>query len=200
MNNSPDLPTILSGLERLDDTERLAFGVCLFERALSGYLQFQSETNSVGGGELRAALAHCWATLEIGVAPKNPFVTVAECEKVMPDSEAHISAYTSAAIDAVNIACNLLLYSVKRDLELLVEAVQSRRDTFDLFIQNALGLDPLGEGFEEKVATHPLMKEEMGFLHDDIRFLQESQMRGSTTFVSILDRVIRLDYCKLRLK
>ncbi|HEY4144744.1 DUF416 family protein [Pinirhizobacter sp.] len=200
MQKSFDFRNILTDLEVLDETGRLAFGVCLFERALSGFLQFQSETGSIGGGELRAALAQCWSTLETGVVPVNLFVSVAACEKVMPDSEDHSSAYTSAAIDAVNIACNLLTYIEQRDLVLVIESVQSRRDTLYLFIQNAMDLDPPDEGFEERMANHPLLKEELRLLHDDIAFLQAMQTQGLAAFVPTLDRVMRLDYRKLRLK
>ena len=200
MERSFDLTTILAGMERLNATGRFAFGVCILERALSGFLQFQSETGSVGGGELRAALAHCWSTLENGVAPRDPFVTLAACENILPDSEDYASAYTSAAIDAINIACNLLAYSQEPKLDLLVDSVHSRRDTFDLYIQNALDLDPADSHFEEKIANHPLMQEELGFMHGDVVFLQEAQQRGVMNFVPILDRAIGLDYRRLRLK
>src|SRR5699024_6616551 len=156
-----------SNLQCLDDDRRLAFGVCLFERSLPGFFQFQIDTGSVGGGELRTALAQCWSVLETGFdAPA--LVSAAACELVMPDSEGHTSVYTSAAIDAVNIACCMLDFLALRQLDPLMEAVQSRQDTLDLFIQNSTNLDPTSRNLEERIASHPLMQEELGFLHDDI--------------------------------
>ena len=70
---------------------------------------------------MRAALAQCWAALEKRPGGALNSVSVSECERAMPDSEArYASDYTSAAIDAVDIACNLLIYIGSGEIDLIV--------------------------------------------------------------------------------
>jgi uncharacterized protein YjaG (DUF416 family) len=186
MPYSFDLNPLLSDLKALDATRRLAFGVCLFERALPAFFQFQSDTGCPGGGVLRAALAQAWAALELGSTDPS-FVSVSACEAALPDSEDHTSSFTSAAIDTVNIACCVLAFIQDQDVQQLVEAVEARRDTMDLFVQRSLDLDPADPNFEATITANPLMQEELGFLHDDLAFLQSTQ--GSAVWRATLDHV-----------
>lgn len=191
-----DAGSIARDLIGLDDSRCLAFGIFLFERALPAFFQFQIDTNYAGGGELRAALAQCWYVLEHGSLPNKSFITAETCEGVMPDSEDHLSPYTSSAIDAVNIACNLLSYIEKRDLHFILDAAESRRDTLDLFIQREVSKD---EELETAIANHPLMQEELCFMYNDIAFLSGLN-RNTTIFAAALKRVTELAYRELRLR
>ncbi|KRE90871.1 hypothetical protein ASG87_01660 [Frateuria sp. Soil773] len=186
MAHSFDLNPLLADLKALDPTRQLAFGVCVLERALPAFFQFQSDTGCLGGGVLRAALAQAWAALEQGAAPPA-FVSVAACETVLPDSEDHASPFASAAIDTVNIACCVLAFLEDQDVQQLVEAVEARRDTLDLFVQRTLDLDPADRNFEATIAAHPLMQKELGFLHDDLAFLQAT--KGPAVWRATLDHV-----------
>jgi Uncharacterized protein conserved in bacteria len=192
--------TIQAHLEALDDTRRLAFGVFLLERALPGYLQFQVDSGSLGGAKLRAALAQCWSALEAGSRQVDPFISVETCEKILPDSEDHTSAYTSAAIDAVNIACCLLTYLDSGDVSNLMEAVEARWDTLYLFILNGTDIDPSVAGLQEDITRHPLMQEELSFLHNDIAFLQTISGTGSAVLIAAIERTSQMDYRRLRLR
>ena len=198
MTHSFDATAFQGNLQCLDDDRRLAFGVCIFERSLPGFFQFQIDTGSTGGGELRSALAQCWSVLETGFdAPA--LVSTATCELVMPNSEEHTSVYTSAAIDSVNIACCLLDFLALRQLDPLIEAVQSRHDTVDLFIQNSMNLATPGPGLEERIASHPLMREELGFLYDDIAFLRATVGPRKAVWRATLNQVVTHGYERLRL-
>lgn len=190
--------TFLTGLKGLDDVRRLAFGVCVLERAISAFFQFQIDTGSAGGGEVRAALAQCWSALEKGF--QSPaFVSIEACGKTMPDSENYSSHYTSAAIDAVNIACCLLEFITQPDPNKIIEVVQSRRDTFDIYIQNVTDMDASDVSFEDQLDAHPLMQEELGFLHDDLAFFQAMYGPATRVWIETLDRVTTRDYRRLRL-
>ena len=195
-----DTSSISSSLLALGENRRMAFGVFLLERAMPEFFQFQVDTGRAGGGKLRAALAQVWCTIE-GVAPQHsPFVTASDCDYLAPDSESSTSPYTSAAIDAVNIACSLLSYLEHGDLKFLLEAAESRRDTVDLFIQNNTDIDPIENDFEKKLITHALMQEELRFMHDDLAFLAGVPEQNRAILVAALERVARLGYGKLRLK
>lgn len=191
MTTSFDLPTIQAELKGLDEIQRIAFGTLLLERALPSYFQFQIETGFSGGSLLWAASAQCWAALEARTRKVAPFVSVQACESALPDSEDYASPYTSAAIDTANIACCMLEYLEDGQLTSLIEAVQARGDTLYLFIVKDLD--------NEKVWAHPMMQEELRFMHDDIAFLRN--MSSSTTLhTAVLERVRQLDYQRLRLK
>jgi uncharacterized protein YjaG (DUF416 family) len=189
-----DLPAIKASLQNLDEIHQVAFGVLLLERALPDYFQFQIDTGSRGGAALRAASAQCWTVLEEGRRQGARFISVDACERSMPDSEDHASPYTSAAIDAVNIACCLLDYLESGNLSVLMEAAEARWDTYYLFILNGTNID------SEDVLNHPLMQEELRFLHEDIAFLQSSSSSMLPFHIAVLDRVSRLNYRALRLK
>lgn len=187
-------------IEELGDAKRLAFGVFLLERALPGFFQFQIDSGYLGGGELRAALAQCWHTLEAGQQYANTFITVEACEKFLPDSEDHSSAYTSAAIDAVDIACDLLSYLQSAEKQLLIDAAVAQYDTVYLFIQNNSYPDSSGDQLADKIVHHPLMQEELRFMYSDIEFLRTIPNEGHAVWLAALEHVTRLDYRKLRLK
>lgn len=186
-------------LKGLDESRRVAFGIFLLERALPAFFQFQIDTGCTGGGELRAALAQCWHALEHGSLPNDPFITVMTCESLMPDSEDYTSIYTSSAIDAVNIACSLLSYFERKELRLLMEAVESRIDTIDLFIQNSDFINDKDTERETAIISHPLMQEELCFMYDDIAFLSATNDQRTALFAMILKRISELGYRELRL-
>jgi len=195
-----DTSSISSNLLALGEKRRIAFGVFLLERAFPGFLQFQIDTGYAGGGELRAALAQVWYAIEMGALRLSPFVTPSDCDSLMPNSESCASPYTSAAIDAISIAFNLLSYLECGDLDLLLKAAGLRRDTIDLFIQNNTDISPLENDFEKKMVAHPLMQEELRFIHDDLVFLMGVPENNQAILVAALERVSRLGYGKLRLK
>ncbi|KAG9601748.1 hypothetical protein KCV01_g7457, partial [Aureobasidium melanogenum] len=150
--------------------EQLAFGICVMERALDGYLQFQQDTGWLGGGDVRAALAEGWRALESIDVPSADFprMSAAMCEHWAPDSEAHTSPFTSAAIDAVTIACSLLEYIQMGDPKLIRDAAEARRDTLDLHIQRAMPQELSGPDLDRYISNHPLMRNELATMQDDL--------------------------------
>jgi uncharacterized protein YjaG (DUF416 family) len=189
-----ELPAIQANLEGLDEVRRIAFGTLLLERALPGYFQFQLDTGSAGGAVLRAALAQCWASLEANTRNGTKYTSVEACERSLPDSEDYSSPYTSAAIDTANIACCVLEYLESGKLNSLMEAVEARWDTFYLFILNGTDIE------DEEVLHHPLMQEELRYMHEDITFLQTTTDPTQPLHLAVLLRVNQLDYRKLRLE
>lgn len=184
-----DVNAISSALYELDEAKRIAYGIFLFERAIPYYLRFQVDTGSSGGGELRAALAQCWSALEKKSLHGVRFTTVDACEKLMPDSESSTSSNTSAAIDAVNIACSLISYLELGELRFLMDATESRRDTVDLIVQRELDLAGSDADFEGKITAHPLMQEELRLLYEDIALLKSLPSSGSTVLATTIERV-----------
>ena len=174
-------------LRSMEPAAQLAFGIFLLERAIPWFLRWQAEVNSSGGGDLRAALASCWARLEVSSNRKAAFVSVAECERLLPESEGSVSIYTSAAIDAVDIACNVLQFLDTGDLSLIVSSAASRRDTIDIYIQSSLGMDPSEPSFETDILSHPMMQAELKAMHSELAMLGSPD----TTRIGVLQVALR---------
>jgi uncharacterized protein YjaG (DUF416 family) len=200
MNYMISPSSIYSHLETFDGAKRLAFGIFLLERSLPEFYQFQIDSGCSGGAELRAALAQCWSALENDSLQGEEFTSADACEKFLPDSEEHTSTYTSAAIDAVDITCTLLTYLEKGDLDLLMDAIESRLNTLDLFIQNNTDLVSSEHGFEKKIVHHYLMQEELRFLHEDIALLQGIPNERPAVFAAAIQRISQFDYRPLHLR
>lgn len=194
-----NVDAISARLQGFNEFKRLAFGIFLLERSVPEFLQFQIDSDSVGGGELRAVLAQCWSALETGDRNGPDFVALDACEKILPDSEEHSSPYTSAAIDAVDIACNMLEFLKGEGVQPVVDSVTARIDTVDLFIQNN---SPVGKGAElkEQIASHPLMQEELRLLNDDLDLLEACVDTRHAVFAAAVERTGQRDYRQLRLK
>lgn len=197
MNESSEIDELSVGIRNLSRAKALAFGVCLLERAMPAFFQFQRDTGWVGGGVMRAAVAQCWAALEGRSAEAAEFVSVPECESVMPDSEGDFASdYTSAAIDAVDIACNLLVFLGNGEVELIVNSVTSQCDTIELFIQN----DVLNVGERNEHRSTSLLKEEIDSMRSDLEFIRAIAADERVIFATLLERVLVLEYSRLRLK
>lgn len=188
-------------LGKLSGTKRLAFGIFLLERALPNYFKFQIDVGVTGGGQLRAALAQCWTALESGLGRHASFITVAACETYMPDTEVpYSSLYTSAALDAVNMACSLLAFIDGQDVSDLMEMVTARYDTFYLFIcQNT---DANGSPApDQEVLLHPLTQQELSYVYGDLDFLESLPGEELDVLLAAsLQRVSGKGYQQLRLK
>jgi uncharacterized protein YjaG (DUF416 family) len=187
-------------LEGLQSRARLAFGALLLDRAVPNFLQFEAETGAAGGAMLRGAQAKVWGLLE-GNNAVAPFlgVTARSCEFFAPDTEQYASLYTSSALDAVTIACNVLDYVNSDRVDLLLDSASLRRDSIDVFLQLAEGIDASGSDFEMRLLTHSLMQEELGFQEADLTFLKEWQSKGDQAWHLVLKRSIDNGYSTLRM-
>jgi len=196
----PNFSLVRSQLAGRPFREQLAFGICLLERSLPEYFQFQEETGWLGGGDLRAALAYAWIALEDPMALDEANVSWAlqRCERWLPDSEEHANAYTSAAINAVDVACGVLEYMYSKNPQSIVEAAEARRDTVDLFVQHLLPQGLEGEALEDAIVHHPLMMKELQAMNGDLTDI-EAFAATSTFATAVLQRVRALRYCDLRL-
>lgn len=172
--------------------EQLAFGTCVFERSLPGYFQFQQESNWLGGGDLRAALARCWQAIEAQGGGASLAST--NLDRWAPDSEDHESSYVSSAIDAVTIACCLMDYLNTGDSGAIVEAAEARRDTIDLFVQRVLPERLTGIELEERIASHPFMLRELELMAADLAEIDRLARTGGCMSTGLLRRVRELRY------
>jgi uncharacterized protein YjaG (DUF416 family) len=188
MSELSEIEQLSAGVRTLGGAKALAFGICLLERAVPAFFQFQCDTGWVGGGVMRAALARCWAVLEGSPADVAKFVSIAECERAMPDSEGrHASDYTSAAIDAVDIACNVLGFIENGDIELIVDSVTAQTDTIDLFVRQSDG------------SADSLLEEELDLMRGDLKFINAVDADPTVLFPAVMKRVRDLGYATLRL-
>ncbi|MGE7137665.1 DUF416 family protein [Luteibacter sp. NPDC031894] len=193
---------LLSELRSRPFLHQLAFGICIFERSLPGYFQFQQETGWHGGAELRAVLAKCWSVLEGGKNTNELCFTtnVEDCARWMPESERFDSPYTSAAIDTANIACCLLEYLDASDFQFILEAAEARRDTIYLYVQNSMPGVLVDESLQRATHEHPLMMEELSFMSGDLDELADLSTKGAELSTGLLKRIRAMRYSDLRLK
>jgi uncharacterized protein YjaG (DUF416 family) len=199
MNESSGIDRLSAGIRKLDGIRALAFGICLLERAMPAFFQFQCDTGWARGGVMRAAVAQCWAVLEGHSGETANFVSVSDCERAMPDSEgSYASDYTSAAIDAVDIACNLLVYVGSGEIDLITSSVTARTDTIELFIQDYESARKANGHAEGGDSAHSILAEELDFMRADLEFI--SAIDEKALFPEVLGRVLGLEYRCLRLK
>lgn len=188
---------IVSELATASFRVQLAFGIGLLERSLPEYFQFQQETGWLGGGDLRAALALCWKTLEEETTPGGVEIDLLlqRCERWMPDSEDHASPYTSAAINAVDITCHLLDHLRAITPRGVIDAAGARRDTIDLFIQAESNV---GKKAQHDISAHPLMRAELAAMQGDIQAIATAS--DDTMAIRLLARIRSQHYAELQLK
>jgi len=187
-------------LEGLPSWGRLAFGTLLLERAVPNFLRFEAETGAPGGAVLRGAQAKLWERLEGNtVAAAFDSITAKACEFFAPDTEHYKSLYTSSALDAVTIACNVLDYADSGRTELLVDSAGLRRDSVDMFLQLTERAHVSAEELEVRLLSHPLMQEELGSQEADLVFLEKWQFKGEQGWAAVLGRSIDLGYSNFRM-
>jgi uncharacterized protein YjaG (DUF416 family) len=179
---------------------RLAFAALLLDRAIPNFFRFEYETGAPGGAVLRGAQAKVWALVE-GSAATSIFKNLNSkaCEAYAPDSERFESLYTSSALDAVSIACNVLDYILSEEIELLVDSASARRDSVDMYLQLSESVDSSAPDFEAQVVSHPLMQEELGFQDADLQFLEHCQRTKAPIWPDVLRRSVELRYSELRM-
>lgn len=188
----PDM--VCERLHGLSAKCRLAFGVLVLERAIPNFLKFAAETEAPGCVMLRQAQAKLWSVLEGGDGCLHfGNVTAQTCEVFAPDTELYDSPYTSAALDAITITCNLLDYVETERIDLLVEAASLRRDTVYVFLQVAEQFD------SDDSEIHPLVQQELRFQSDDLLFLEQWRSRDSELWSAVLERSIDLGYSYFRM-
>jgi uncharacterized protein YjaG (DUF416 family) len=187
-------------LERLSVRAQLAFGILLLERATPNFFRFQAETGAEDGGMIRGAQAKLWSLLERSDGGKLfTGITADACGRCAPDTEQYDSLYTSAALDAVSIACNVLDYAKLEKTELLVEAASLRRDSIDMFLQFVEKIEPNDSDFEARLLTHHLMQEELHFQEADLIFMEKWPFTETEAWSTVLGRSIELGYSSLRM-
>ncbi|UPG90496.1 YjaG family protein [Luteibacter aegosomaticola] len=181
---------VLPQLELLDRGRQIAFGIFMLERAMPLLMQFQKEVGWTGGGGLvRAALAQVWAALEADDDRYLRFLTEDHCDRALPDSE-DFGPYVSAAIDTVDMACNLLAFLESGDTAGLVECVERRQDTVWMM---------LPDEFIGSEVSHPFVTEEVAFLESDLSALQSAPVKRSELVTWVLERIDTQGYRALRL-
>jgi uncharacterized protein YjaG (DUF416 family) len=186
-------------LGELPERGRLAFGALLLERSLPNFFRFACETGAPGGAMLRAAQAKIWGLLEEAKAKPFRDVTSSACESFAPDTEERNSLYTSSALDAVTIACNVLDYLESGQTTLLVESNALRRDSIDMFLQLSSKVDSDAADFETQLLHHPLMQEEFGFQRADLDAIQQCGRKSDRIWSAALRRAIDFGYSSLRM-
>lgn len=112
----------------------------------------------------------------------------------------HESDYTSATIDAVDIACDLLEYIKCGDISLIVASITARCDAAELFNENN---EPINESTNESGnawSANRFLEEELDYMQSDFEFLRDLDVHETAIASVVLRRVLLLGYRDLRLQ
>jgi uncharacterized protein YjaG (DUF416 family) len=147
-----------------------------------GYVRF-AEAELWGDPEgLRRVLERIWQYLE-GLEAIGDDLTELEgaCERATPDSEAHTSRLTSAALDAAIALTETLKLISDGDWEHAAEVSTLASDSIDMWIQLTDAVEPSGPAMEQHISQHPLMRREMTRQVEDLTELLATQGVSSET-------------------
>jgi uncharacterized protein YjaG (DUF416 family) len=161
-------------LNSLPAWKRIAFMAQIGERLLPNYERFSAVTGFGDVSPLRKALDAAWTWIELGIVADDLNGMRDACERQAPDTEKFRSPFTSAALDAANVAAAILDALERPDDAQPVEVASLARDTVDLFVQELMDLDPSAPGFEEAILQHYLMQRELRRQREDLEALTKS--------------------------
>jgi len=199
MSVDAQIKSLADALDHLSPLHQFIFGLCVFERAVPLFFEFAAESGHHGAGEVLAALASCWRYLEAEVDSKPGFVSVNECEKVAPDSEDYGAVHTPAAMDAVNIACNLLEFIQKPEKRLIEATLNAQIDIIDLFTQRLRFSGGISEDHPLMSGESSFMSEEIARMQDDLLFLADEASDRPLLAAQVARRILDLNYRDLRI-
>jgi uncharacterized protein len=154
-------PSDLSArLAALPPLKRLAFLLSCAERMYPNYLEFHRRHGWGRPEVIRRALDLVWSSLEGKDVGDDIPAVQQQCEEVMPDTEDFDTIYVSSALDAAVVASILLSLLQDQDVGKVLEGLSLARDTVDMYVQELEGMDPGDPNLEDRIARHPLMKQE----------------------------------------
>jgi uncharacterized protein YjaG (DUF416 family) len=161
-------------LQHLLPWRRIAFMVKVGERMLPNYERFSAEAGFGDVSVLKDAFNAALTWIESDRLPDNLADLRRSCEQQAPDTERFDSRYTSAALDAANVA-SIILDAIERPDEARpLDVASLARDTVDMFVQGLLNLNPNASEFEETILRHPLMQTELRRQKEDLNALMSS--------------------------
>lgn len=164
-------------LERLDAQAQLAFGASCCERLIPSYLAFQEEA---GWGDvviLRKALNATWVSLvDLDLPASHAQTLLADCERIIPDSEDFDTLYASAAQDACLAVCSLMDFLLERDVDKIVDIAGFATDSVDLYVQEIEQIAPNTPDREERIRLHRLMQRELRKQEADLELLEAARV------------------------
>lgn len=153
--------------------KRVAFMAYCCERMLPNYGSFKAETSYGDLVLLRSALDVAWKWIELGEAPNSIVGLSAACEAEAPDTSEFKSSYTSSALDAATAIATTLEALKYATEDRAIEVASLARDSVDLYVQEALDLDPNDPCLEEKIAGSNLMQTELRIQRESLEMLKE---------------------------
>ncbi len=159
-------------LKKLNDIQRITFGICCCERLLPNYKKFKNDTNWGDENPLKKAMISVWNFVRISQLAFDVESLLKECEAVAPESENFQSEYTSYAQDAVFAVCSILDYLKSKDIERISQASSYAIDTVDLYVQEIENMSSTDPDLEEKIKLHPIMQKEIFNQFSDLEFLE----------------------------
>lgn len=175
MSATFDIDVLKQRLETLSAKQRIAFAASCCERLLPNYYAFAAMEKWGNAALLRKALDEVWGLLK-GRIPSRDRVEqlIAECERVIPDTEDFCSASVSAALDAGVCIIETLHCCLDGDAEHAVTVASQARDTVHMYVQARDDVSYSDPEWEQRIFNDPLMIEELEKQEQDLKDIEST--------------------------
>jgi uncharacterized protein YjaG (DUF416 family) len=170
----------------LSPERQIAFALLIFDRMLPSLIAFSKDTGLDASCYLRARdLA--WDRLQGSAGSTVDMARLNElCRKSAPDTEDFTHEQTSFALNAAVTMGEILEFMLNGNPDLIAHVSTLATDSVDLYLS---GLEPSLITTKEKtkrIATHPLMRQELERQQEDTRFLSGLPDRFDERAISAL--------------
>jgi uncharacterized protein len=173
-------PISLSALSR---SKQLAFALLVFERMLPCLDAFSKDTGLDISSCLQAREA-AWSALQ---RSEGGLQSLREaCLKNAPDTEDYSHELTSSALNAVLAMSDILAFAMGGLPDLITNVATLANDSVDLYLSS---LDPVvvsSTERDERIASHPLMRQEILREAEDIKYLSTLSDRFDNAMITAL--------------
>jgi hypothetical protein len=168
MTSQEESPVLAS---QLSQTKQLAFSLLIFERMLPRMVAFCKDTGVECACCLQAKDV-AWSDMEAGRRRPNLYQSLNEsCLKNAPDTEDFTHEMTSDALDAFITMIHIMEFMLDGRFDHIAGVSALATDSVDGYLAD---LEPgfvMTKEIEDRIASHPLMLQELQRQKDDIKFL-----------------------------
>jgi uncharacterized protein len=174
-------PISLSALSR---AKQLAFALLVFERMLPCLSVFSKDTGLDDSYCLQARES-AWKALEGKESGSRQSLSEA-CLKNAPDTEDYSHELTSSALNTALAMRDILEFAMGGPTDLIVDVATLAKDSIYLYLTSLETAVVSSAEQDERIASHPLMRQEMLREAEDIRYLVTLSDRFDNAMITAL--------------
>jgi len=154
----------------LSRKKQLAFGLLIFERMLPSLIAFSRDTGFDATCYVRARDV-AWVALQNGKDGGACQSLSEACLKNAPDTEEFSHQLTSYALNAALAINDIVEFTRDGNPDHIANASTLATDSVDLYVNSLHSSIVSPHELDSKIASHPLMQQELCRQEEDIKFL-----------------------------